>query len=338
MVCCRICGSDDRRRTLHVAEMMYGTRRVYEYFQCGECGTLQIEHSETDSANLYPATYYSLARDPSRLGLKQRVKRLVFRAVVARELGEQGALGVMLGGLRDSMEARALKGIAPRDGPLLDVGCGTGYLIEALAGLGYRGLTGVEPHIAADIEGTGFHVIRGQLQDLERSAKYALIMMHHSFEHMEDPDAVLDCVRDLLAPGGICLIRVPVCDSEAFEEYGEHWAQLDAPRHVFLYTNRSIELLARRHGLRIREVRDDSTEFQFVASEQYRRGIPLVDSRSYYRSPLRRILGSSVITGREARAYAERARALNLEGRGDQRAYYLVRDDLPSADARAASA
>jgi len=56
-------------------------------------------------------------------------------------------------------------------------------------------------------------------------------MMHHAFEHMDDPKAMLKLCFDKLNPGGRLLIRTPVTDSEVWKEKRELWVQLDAPRH-----------------------------------------------------------------------------------------------------------
>lgn len=96
-------------------------------------------------------------------------------------------------------------------------------------------------------------------------------MFHHSFEHISDPLEALETVRSLLAPNGRCLIRVPVV-SWARNEYGANWVQIDAPRHFFLHTEKSMEILAEKVGLEITRVEYDSTEFQFWGSELSKRG------------------------------------------------------------------
>lgn len=57
-------------------------------------------------------------------------------------------------------------------------------------------------------------------------------MFHHSFEHIADPFETLCSVRRLLS-SGTCLIRIPIVDSWAWENYGVNWIQIDAPRHFF---------------------------------------------------------------------------------------------------------
>src|SRR3989304_5704603 len=106
------------------------------------------------------------------------------------------------------------------------------------------------------------------------------------FEHMDDPRSTLLHIARLLRPGHILLISLPLAGKYAWRKYESYWAQLDAPRHLFLHTEETIRLLARETGFTVREVHYDSTAFQFWGSEQYRRQIPLHDQRSYLVHPI----------------------------------------------------
>jgi hypothetical protein len=145
-------------------------------------------------------------------------------------------------------------------------------------------------------------------------------MFHHSFEHLADPAETLRQVEARLAPGGRCLIRLPLADSEAWAQYGVDWVQLDAPRHLFLHTRRSLALLAEGAGLEIEAVEHDSYALQFWGSEQYRRDIPLMSEQSY-----RWGAGAPVFTTEQIAGWATESERLNREGRGDQAAVYLRR-------------
>ena len=124
----------------------------------------------------------------------------------------------------------------------------------------------------------------------------------------------------LLKPEGVALVRIPVADSWAWRHYGADWVQLDPPRHLFLHTRRSMDLLAAAAGLKVERVVHDSTAFQFWGSEQYRRGIPLQDPRSYARNPR-----ASAFSAGEIRTFEARAAELNACGEGDQACFYLRR-------------
>lgn len=72
--------------------------------------------------------------------------------------------------------------------------------------------------------------------------------------------------------GGTANIRVPVIDSWAAEEFKEHWAHLDPPRHFYLHSRKSLRIAAERAGLEVVSIRDDYNDFGVRGSLQARRG------------------------------------------------------------------
>jgi hypothetical protein len=143
-------------------------------------------------------------------------------------------------------------------------------------------------------------------------------MLHHSLEHSPDPLQLLIELKRLSAPGGSLVVRIPVAASEAWTQYGVNWYQIDAPRHLVVPSRKGMAILAQRAGFEVFKVKFDSDETQFLCSEQYRRGIPLRDARSYYRNPHQRLFDHSEIAGAKARS-----REANRRERGDQACFYL---------------
>jgi SAM-dependent methyltransferase len=141
---------------------------------------------------------------------------------------------------------------------------------------------------------------------------FDLITLHHSLEHMPDQLNALSQARRLLAPNGRVLIRVPTVSSDAFEHYRENWVNLDAPRHFFLHSHRSLGDVASRAGLTIDRLWCDSTDMQFMASEQYAKDIPLMDPRSA--AVAKR---DGIFSRAQRRAYARKAAEANQALRGD---------------------
>jgi SAM-dependent methyltransferase len=205
------------------------------------------------------------------------------------------------------------------DSRVLDVGCGTGRLLYLLRLAGWSRSLGLDAYLPEDLRyANGLEVRRAGLETAEGG--WDAIMFHHSFEHLADPAETLRQVQAKLAPGGRCLIRLPLADSEAWARYGVDWVQLDAPRHLFLHTRRSLALLSADAGLQIEAVEHDSYAFQFWGSEQYRRDIPLTSEQSY-----RWGAGAPLFTAEQIAGWAAESERLNNEGRGDQAAVYLKR-------------
>lgn len=311
---CRVCGAPGPHPALVAREMMFGSREPFEYLACGTCGCVQIAEAPDDLSAHYPADYYSFgAPAPGRL------KRLAKRQRLRHTLGLPALGGALLTRRFGPSHAASWLGLVrpALDDRILDVGTGAGGLLFELRDAGFRSLTGADPYTPREVDARGVRVLRRTVHEVEGA--FDLVMFHHTFEHLPDPAETLDSARRLLGRGGRILLRVPVADSYAFRTYGADWVQLDAPRHLFLHTADSVGRLAGGAGLEVRAVLHDSSAFQFWGSEQYRRGVPLSDPRSYGVDP-----AASPFTPAEIADWERRAAELNRAGDGDQACFVLA--------------
>lgn len=311
---CKICGSEEVGRAFALRELMHGTREEFGYFQCIRCECLQIELVPVSLGKYYEGGYYSYKPVQEGYGLKQKLiwKRNRYALLKQGLLGR--ALNLVLPtNTFSSLCPLRLKG----QSRVLDVGCGAGTLLHAMRSAGMSQVMGIDPFIEADIVyGNGLRIEKKTLQEI--NGPWDVIMFHHSFEHIEDQHGTLDRVFALLADEGHCVLRVPTVTSYAWEHYGANWVQLDVPRHLYLHSPSSVRILAEAHGFDLVGTTYDSTAFQFWGSEQYQRGIPLFDEKSYAKNP-----AMSIFKQEEIEVFARRAAELNAAGRGDQAIFYL---------------
>jgi SAM-dependent methyltransferase len=323
---CGVCGGSEVAEWLEPRELMLGTRERFAYFRCAACGCLQLASPPQDLQRYYPADYYAYHADVrTHFPRSWRWKhRFLYGSMTRHRLGWGSVPGAVAcafsrGSVRHLPPAwlRFLVRPVAMDGAILDVGCGAGLQLMELLDCGFRNLRGADPFLRAPIDHGGMIRI-GQERIEEIQGRFDLITLHHVFEHMAAPVAVLRQAAALLNPRGQILVRIPLADSEAALAYRENWVQLDAPRHFFLHTRRSMELAAAQAGLRISRVSYDSTAFQFWGSEQYRRDLALFDPETDRANP-----NISLFPPELLRAYAARAAELNASGRGDQAAFVL---------------
>ena len=150
---------------------------------------------------------------------------------------------------------------------------------------------------------------------------FDLIMLHHSLEHMLDQGHALQEIKRLLSRHGTCVIRIPVSGSDPWYRYGAEWAELDAPRHIYLHTPQSLKALARSAEMYITHVEFDSEPLAYWLSELYRRDISWVDEQSNsYRNP------REMFTDVELYEFERLACQANAAGTGGRAAFYLKHD------------
>lgn len=317
---CRVCNTEGLFETYTLSEMMYGLKESFQYVLCPNCNCLQIVEFPSDMTRFYPSDYYSFSPSTNKAGkFKSFVRLLRDRYAVY----DKGVLGNLIYRYAPEPSLRSLSYINLNDweikkASILDVGCGYGRLLLRLKALGFDRLTGIDPFIDHEIEySRGCKVLKMTIMGMEESGTYDLIMFHHSFEHISNPVETVKTVAQLLSPNGICLIRIPTIPCYAWERFRENWVQLDAPRHFFIHSEKSISSAALQSGLVLDKVVYDSTEFQFVGSERYEMGIPLLNNtvESLNKAKLKK--------------FRNEAQQLNIDNRGDQAIFYLRKPTMP---------
>jgi SAM-dependent methyltransferase len=272
---------------------MLGTRKEFEYWECLQCGYLQVVETPADLADYYPRSYYSFSVHAS--GWKRWYYRAHFASPAFMKRLRRCSADISA-----VIAAKVSKGAK-----ILDVGSGAGRLVEILRALGFDAY-GIDPYIAFE----GGYVRRASLE--EENGKWDLIMFNHSLEHMQDHIEALRCACGKLSTGGTCLVRIPIA-AWAWEHYGRDWVQLDVPRHLGIHTLKSFRLTAEAAGFEVVKVVFDSNEFQFYASEQYKRDLPLFDERA-----------KGLFSQKDLKKFRAMADKLNAEQTGDQAAFFLT--------------
>jgi SAM-dependent methyltransferase len=308
---CRICGNTAGNQPFVVREMMFGLREPFQYFECSQCGCIQITSIPTDLSKYYPPDYYSF-QPPSRLKILIKgpwlCEAFSIGTTVKRILS-------VLPGMRFIPEWMGRARIK-RNQAILEVGSGFGHRAIAMRQAGFRNVTGIDPFIAEERRLVhGVEILKKEIHQLDSS--FDLVMLHHVLEHLPDQQSTLRHIARILRPGGTVLIRIPIA-SYAWRKYGVHWFQLDAPRHFYIHTLASFKRLAAESGFTIVDLFFDSDAAQFWGSEQYARDIPLRAAPSYLVNPRR-----SIFSAAQIRAFAKEARRLNRKQLGDSAAFYL---------------
>src|SRR5216683_2519222 len=208
----------------------------YELFGCGACGLQFWEPRELPDAQWYEQMYGG--RDENLLPLEPGHKYF----------------------LADPL--------APRNGELLDIGCGTGNFLAAARGAGY-GVTGIE----LDRNAARFAKERLGLQKVlpltisefaEQHAeeRFDVVTFFEVLEHQAAPVEFLQKVKACVRPRGMIALSVP---------NRERWMTgpdvLDYPPNHFLRWNAAaLRNILRRFGFQIVSVRQQPVDFPYAVS------------------------------------------------------------------------
>jgi SAM-dependent methyltransferase len=222
----------------------------YTYRRCGGCGLIALDPlpATDEIAGFYPPAYYAHLEGPPR-NLDKPINRLALRYYYGTGSAGRSRL---LRWIFAALSGRILAGVLPPwgDNRLLDVGCGTGALLDLYRRLGWE-VAGIDrsPDAVAAARGRGLPVHLGDVFDASFGARFDIVLLSHVIEHVRDPVAVLARAATFLAPGGRIVIRTPNARSLGFAWYRSCWFALEAPRHLYLFAPSTLPRLAQLAGL-----------------------------------------------------------------------------------------
>lgn len=227
---CRLCSSHIARASLsfgchpiahhlQISTLASVEKFEFELLQCGTCGFVQV------SKPIDQRVLYQNYLTPSSWKSQPHVN---------------GQLNIIQNVLRVSETDR-----------IIEIGCNDGSFLAALAGRGYKKLTGIEPtadtfEVAAQ---RGFDVINGFFNNdlvetlLENGDPPKLIVLRQVLEHISDINGFMTALRRLSVDGSYMLVEIP--DSDV------NFSQLDYSlweEHVNYFTHATLVGLMSRYG------------------------------------------------------------------------------------------
>ncbi len=159
-----------------------------------------------------------------------------------------------------------------KDGKILDVGCGTGETLLLLKDLGWEtyGMDIDKKAVAVAKKRGVDHVRVGFYQDIVAYPDnfFDAIRLYHVIEHLDDPMQCFRLMRKKLKKGGQLIIGTPNVESILARIFGTYWYNLDVPRHLVLFSPKTLSNFAKKAGFHV-----DTLEFcsagGFLGSIQY---------------------------------------------------------------------
>jgi SAM-dependent methyltransferase len=136
----------------------------------------------------------------------------------------------------------------------LDVGCGAGTLLRALANRGWHAVgTEVAPAAVNAARGLGFEVHLGETGKLDLPpASFDVISLIEVLEHVPDPDWLLAAAARLMRPWGALYLTTPNGRSLTARLLGTRWTVISPPEHLQLFSVKGLHAALARSGFLVR--------------------------------------------------------------------------------------
>ena len=247
-VACDLCGEQTARPCLTPATGIPGLQTTFSIVQCAACGLLYTcpRPAQACMPRLY-SSYYTTQADPLPVSARQTSSlRQRLRPLWHRYCGQY--LTEVIGKAR---------------GAVLEIGCGTGDLLEELAARGCR-VHGVDinPVSVRACRQKGLPATVGELDDLVFPAdSFDTVILWHVVEHLPSPRAALEKIRRLLRPGGRLFLYCPNAGSYLASLFGACWYAWQLPFHFYHFTPATMRRLAQQAGFSVVRLRTITPEY-----------------------------------------------------------------------------
>lgn len=224
---CKVCGTAGAHHKFNLTEKL-------EIFSCKNCQVLFMEPQLSDSeiTELYSELYY---------------KSWGISGDSENEVSKQMKIDTFL------LRLQQIKKYIP-SGKVLDIGCATGFFLEAARSLGYDPygieLSEYSSNIAKRKLGNEA-VFNGKLEDSKFDAGlFDVITMFDLIEHVRVPSEVLAHAARLLKPNGIIMITTPNNKSFSNKLMGKRWTHYKK-EHFYYFDHDSLNFIAKKNNLEI---------------------------------------------------------------------------------------
>jgi SAM-dependent methyltransferase len=244
-----------------LSDHFFGASGRWNFRQCinPACGLWWLDPRPIpeDLAKAYE-TYCTHSDELSSPTLRRRLERVTLRTMLA-----------LIGIDREREQSRSLHLDHTPPGRLLEVGCGAGARLARLRDRGWDVVGQEVDSRAAEVarKTYGLTVVVAPLESAGfPEASFDAVASNHVLEHVIDPIELLSQSYRLLRPGGNLIIVTPNVDSFLHHHFGVCWRALDPPRHLHLFSPKTLTQAAERAGFRDVQCRTSAANAFSVAT------------------------------------------------------------------------
>jgi len=156
---------------------------------------------------------------------------------------------------------------------ILDIGAGTGNFLKVCSENNWK-IFGTEPSQKARNFAQEKNIILEENISFYEEKKFDVITMWHVLEHVRNLSEYIKQLKSLLKENGRLIIAVPNFKSYDAKHYKQFWAAFDVPRHLFHFSQESIQKLFSEVNLDVEKTLPMKYDAYYVSllSEKYKTG------------------------------------------------------------------
>jgi 2-polyprenyl-3-methyl-5-hydroxy-6-metoxy-1,4-benzoquinol methylase len=242
---CRLCEGESKEMYTDLSDHFFEAPGHWNFRRCVNpaCGLWWLD--PLPIAEDLPKAYETYSTHSDELtspGPRRRLERVALRT----------ALSIM-GIDREREQSRSLYLSGTPPGRLLEVGCGAGARLARLRDRGWDVHGQEVDAVAAEVARQTYNlpVVVAPLESAGFSENsFDAVAANHVIEHVPDPVELLRQSWRLLRPGGDLIIVTPNVDSFLHRHFGACWRHLDPPRHLHLFSPKTLRQATERAGFR----------------------------------------------------------------------------------------
>ncbi len=255
--CCPVCSSPGEIVYEAVEDYFFQTKGVWSYLTCDSCLIFWLGNcpSESEMLGYYSNYYTSTVKVESFKKKTGDVFKVILRKLECFLLNcklNQFVASILKWNTK--LKLTYMGTFLKSPGKLLDIGSGNGdFLIESKC----RGwaVCGVEPSEAsrdfsADRSGVKIY---SDLSEVEHN-DFDVVTMNNVIEHVHYPAETLEQINRVLSDKGILIIRTPNLLSFGHRWFGHWWRGLESPRHINIFSEKSLSKLLSMSGFNVVEI------------------------------------------------------------------------------------
>jgi 2-polyprenyl-3-methyl-5-hydroxy-6-metoxy-1,4-benzoquinol methylase len=241
---CIICGSAASKIYLKGHEYMFGIPGIHVIKKCVCCGMVFLDPQPTkkELQKYYPSTdYYSY----------KSVNKQSFFAWLRNYLVIESSRPSFIGKIVSLFLSVPAIPVYTSKGKVLDIGCGSGHTLMLLKKVGWDvyGLDIDDRAIKVAHKNGLKNVSLGSFESMKKypDGFFDCIRLYHVIEHLDKPDVFMQLAWKKLKKGGALIIGTPNIDSAIARVGRRYWYNLDCPRHVCLFSPKTLRTLIEKN-------------------------------------------------------------------------------------------